>query len=250
MILVSGDHLLGDSLCTSNIVQYFAIQENEAGRKLNLVFVNDKVYELIPNKNYINRVTNAYEFAHIPDLSNQTITVLDVGKALQKTGGSIHMTQSHFDALGIALPHNPAPVIEFEQADVPTYDYIISPYSQSDYLNNKLWPYHNWQEVINRLHPYSVCVVGTDRDPKLFTGVSYFFDRPLGEVASLLKNVQKQVLTIDNGIAHLTHAVGVNHGMLYPQCLNDKWVLNPQSKWIRGAPLGISVNHFMSIVTV
>jgi ADP-heptose:LPS heptosyltransferase len=50
---------------------------------------------------------------------------------------------------------------------------------------------------------------------------------PEGRRLDPLSKVKKAVLSVDNGISHLTHFIGVPHLLLYPQCLPDQWVNNP-----------------------
>jgi ADP-heptose:LPS heptosyltransferase len=166
-----------------------------------------------------------------------------------------HMVQGYFKQAGLPMPNDTRPHIVFnsniQNKDMNTiYEYIISPYSRSDLDNNKLWPYENWQKIINFLKGNRIALFGTSEDEKVFTGVHYLFDKPLNDVCYVLSKVKKAVLSIDNGPSHIVHGIGAPHILLYPACLNKNWVTNSNSnaKIIRGEPKNITVDSVINLI--
>ena len=146
-----------------------------------------------------------------------------------------HMTQVYFAGLGLVVPPEPVlPIISYRKY-IPEvkYDFLISPYSHSDIQGNKLWPLDRWQVVIDYLATKgSVGILGATTGVYGSVTCTYnqatpVFDQPLAEVANLIR-LAKLVISIDNGISHLTSAVGSNHILLYPACLAPTWASNPR----------------------
>lgn len=275
MIIVNEAGLLGDSLCGFGLIEYIAKQEGMQGIPLYVLLRHKGVREIIPqtmesNIKIINDLEDLWDLH--PGILRHDFLKLDAGKGMAASynpdGSNLHMLQSHFRVHNYPVPTSViTPKLKWYydwewQGDIddsgkvtcPVYDYIISPFSRSDDHNNKLWPYERWQEVINYLnsHNYTVAVLGVSKyDPRqLFTGVDYIFDYSLPQVCDLISHVRKAMLTIDNGISHLTHFLKKPHVLLYPSCLATEWVSNFNDNAIihKDRPLDISVDKVIEMI--
>ncbi len=140
----------------------------------------------------------------------------------------LHMMQGWYRCLGLSIPEQ-LPKIELAghgPHDKEVFDVIISPYSASGTAGGegglyKIWPYENWNKVIDALLGFglsvAICGVFTKNDPRnkdvMFWGdrpVAVLDGLPLAELVGYLRGA-RCVATIDNGIGHLTHLLRAPH---------------------------------------
>ena len=166
-----------------------------------------------------------------------------------------HMSQVFFRAAGKPEPELPLSLdLKVESPGIPP-GVVISPYSVSNsHDNNKLWPHERWIAVVQALRDggridrtYVVGASGADDPaPYVAAGIEPVFDRPLAQVLGLMRQAEL-VFTVDNGISHLAHYGGVDsHVLLYPGCLPECWVRNPNAVIVRAPwPIDVSVSDII-----
>jgi hypothetical protein len=231
--------LLGDTLCS-----FPALEEYSKTVKVSVDFVNPAVIELLPKDSKL-WLTN----------KNQIDIELDINSIFARSVSHEHMIQGYFRALSLEVPSF-VPTINIDASEIvkEQYDFLISPYSHSDISGNKLWPLDRWQHIVNHLSGIgSVGVFGSKKGsytiPCEFDNATMIIDRSLSEVAALIKKA-RLILTIDNGISHLTGAVGTEHLLLYPACLPLTWVRNPRDNChvIQDTPNLINANRVLKTI--
>jgi len=250
--LYSDGDLLGDSLCCLPAIYTLAIKQNAQGGRTVLYCKNKEVQKLIPPEIPLEYGDGEpAEYDHMINANN----------AWQAGVHTMHMMQAHFKYLELPIPEpaNMKPELYFERRTMPLkyqFDYIISPYSWSDDKNNKLIPLENWKIVINYLHAkgYTIGVLGTSHDYNnasvKFDNVKYIIQQNLSEVANYILNAKRAVLSIDNGISHLTHILGQKHLLFYPECLPEKWVknFNDNAIVVRDQPVNFNAGLMIQIL--
>lgn len=244
MTIIQPEPKLGDSLTAINAI---LARADIAEHQLHVCIRNQSVRQLLP---YHPKIVWVDDVAHLCDryiLDPEGVRVLSAFQAMHQHGSVHHIIQSYYAQVDLAIPVLQRTRISFEEQESPSYDYIISPYSVSDWQGNKEWPMERWQDVINTLGG-AIAVLGASGDPRPFTNVTYEYGHNLTYVCNLLKNVKHRVATIDNGISHLTYAVGAPHTLLYPQCLSATWVNNPEARIIQGVPSDISVAQMLALL--
>lgn len=161
----------------------------------------------------------------------------------------LHMIQAWFWNLGLSVPDK-LPRIPLAGETKEVIDVIISPFSSSGTAGgpHKIWPYQNWNIVIDTLLAaglsVGICgVFSKTNDPRpldpQFWGeraVRILDALPLVELAGFLR-AARCVATIDNGVGHLAHLLGVPHAQIIPAHPNlcpPSWVANrnPNAAWI------------------
>ncbi len=239
-LVYSSEGLLGDSLCTLP-----AIYEYSKNNKFDLFLSNIHVRKIFIENDNINLLDIE------PNKQNyDNVIETNVGKLF---GGSVwkeHMIQSHFKEFNLQTPIIPTrPNIKIQRSDLK-YDFLISPFSASG-VGVKDWNVNNWNIVISELKNYgSIAVLGSkhyNNEQHGFVDVDFLFDYPLGELAYIIKN-SKLTITIDNGISHLTYAAEGKHLLLYPKCLPEVWVRNPNATILHGIPNSLSVEQVLTTI--
>jgi len=203
---------------------------------------------------------DAYQAYTAEVLAGDTVKVLNISDVFHHCNmvdPTVHMAQGWFVCNGEPVPSTPItlPLQADGYFDELEPYAVISPFSRSDYKNNKLWPLDRWTEVIHALlsenRVSSVRIVGNMEDYKSvkdnFRECRFMIDERLPKVLSLLRYASI-VMTIDNGIGHLCHMGGVDrHLMIQPQCLSQAFVANPRGQFIRGEPLDIQVSQVLDL---
>lgn len=236
-LVYTNEVLLGDSLCTLP-----AIYEYAKDHKFDLWIENPGVRCLIIDHENINLLKEC----PIKKVYDHVIET-DISKLFMNCHSIEHMTQSHFREFNLPIPDQPIrPLIKFESHLLAGKYFIISPFSKSG-VNTKEWPYDKWNEIINSLKSYgSIIILGSkeylyDNPDGVFgNDVTYLYDRPLDELSDIIDN-SELVISIDNGISHLTYAIGAKHILLYPKILPECWVRNPEAVLLKGVPDDLSV---------
>jgi len=252
MIILNKNGLLGDALSTLPAI-WQAINTHE---HVYLASEFPEVAHLLPEHPHLHHIETLYNLFKVPDLTNEPIRILDAGRNMaEHCVSGFHMVQGHFKYLDFPIPTHGVPNVTLDiisTMDTP-YDFIVSPYSRSDHENNKLWPLDRWQVIIDWLREqnYSVAVVGSGRDdePPFKNLSGEIIGYSLHDVAWQLKNVRKAVLSIDNGISHLTRIVESSHILLYPECLPTTWVSNPKALTLKCNPLHLAPENVKELIT-
>lgn len=178
----------------------------------------------------------------------------DIRKAAELFSDSgLHMIQSWFWTLGLPVPEKiPNIPLAGGIAGSPedAIDVIISPFSASDRAVGsglKTWPFDRWNIVTDALLAagFSVAVCGVFRegaDPRSLDE-RFWGDRPIRvldslpliELVAYLRSA-RCVATVDNGICHMAHILGVPHAQLIPVVTGTalSWIVDhsPRAAWI------------------
>ena len=181
------------------------------------------------------------------------VTLNKVFHYCQESGRDLHMAQGWFALNGLPVPELPLDIPFITIKDKSEHGYVVvSPFSASDFQNNKLWPLDRWATLIQEL-PLPVVVLGTGAD----IGWGHFTSLPnvkcmIGNNLPGVLNILRHalcVVTIDNGISHLCHFGGVtNHALLKPACLAPGFVANPRSPYsLRASPLEVPVSAMLDL---
>jgi ADP-heptose:LPS heptosyltransferase len=235
MLILNTGWRLGDVLCSFPAIA-------EAGKRtdrIDLLSRSSNAVALMPSSDRIRHIDSIEDFRSIEGkLPQGSVKCVNPWDAMAYGHGKgIHMIQSYFHLLDLEVPAAvPTPILNLDNSSRPRqFDVLVSPYSGSDNANNKLWPFENWQLLIDELvgNGLSVAVLGTSADPREFSDVSYIFDETIPTVAAVLRASRHGLISIDNGLSHLAHIVGVNHLLLYPVAMHPAWVNNPNSNCVR-----------------
>jgi ADP-heptose:LPS heptosyltransferase len=164
-------------------------------------------------------------------------------------GSKHHMAQGHFLLNGLEAPSLPYSVpLELEECNLDS-GIIIAPFSVSDHNGNKFWPVRNWIELAKNF-PDPVYVVGSSKDDfnwTLGTNVWPIAGRSMAFVSSLLKK-SKMLVSIDTGISHLAHMLGIkNHALLYSPAVPPNFVANPWGTFVYDFPSNVKVETMLQL---
>ena len=142
-----------------------------------------------------------------------------------------HMIRAWISVFGLKQPEQfPIPILNYEKQNVPTFDVVLSPFSHSE--GGKKWDYEQWNRVVEYLESKNIAytILSNDQyynnDITPFLGKNHTRNQSLDVVLSIIEKA-KLVISIDNGISHLTHFLGTPHILLYPSDLFSKfWSMN------------------------
>jgi ADP-heptose:LPS heptosyltransferase len=110
-----------------------------------------------------------------------------------------------------------------------------------------MWPIPEWTELLSKLDG-RIVHLGSGSDPYPFECIEYFYDQPLQRVADLIRKA-KTVITIDNGIGRLTHAVGhPRHIMLCSNAVGEVWGTYDEAHTIYGPPKEFGVQRVLDLI--
>ncbi len=169
------------------------------------------------------------------------------------SNGGLHMIQSWFWNFELPIPAI-IPKISLGGdmvAPEDALDVIISPYSATGLSISpddlRIWPFDRWNIVIDTLLgaglSVGVCGVFREGASKRSFDVPFWGERPvrvldslpLIELAGCLR-AARCVATVDNGISHFAHILGVPHAQLIPVGTGfpPSWIAdhNPRAAWI------------------
>ena len=146
----------------------------------------------------------------------------------------LHMAQAWYWILNMPIPQSIRKVDLLESKPAFLCDVIISPFSHSDLLlsergefGGKTWPFEKWNKAIDALtgagFSVGVCgMFGSGTDPAFWGDrrIAVFDSLPLNDLCGCLRGA-RCVVTIDNGIGHIAHLLGVSHVHLIP---NKPWI--------------------------
>jgi ADP-heptose:LPS heptosyltransferase len=207
-----------------------------------LVMTNKDVAGLIPKKYNL----KWWEDMH-GEAAHMTYRV-HIGDVFDKCGGQhgCHPTSGFFQIYSrqSSFPYAVQPEIEYEVKDQPQYDYVISAMSKANGV--RMWPIDEWKKLLPQLNG-SICMVGAKDEDHPFEGIDYFCGHPLQDVAAVLKKA-RCVITIDNGIGRLAHAVGCNHVLLLSTAVGEIWGSYPGAHTIYSPPKEFGVDRVLATV--
>ena len=251
---------MGDTLRTFPIMVAFI---KETPEPVYVHFTNRDVGELFPVEKH-----GGHRLDELPlDSSQRVINISWHDYLLGKTDmqGGLDFNAAVCHKFGINLEaafrmERGAPTLDYnysEDPSIPAYDFIIAPYALNNYEKNL--PPQFWQELVNRLKEKynnpSIGVIGkltplpdyylhkiepsiakwkTDdfrqwNQTKYLDGVEYFVNRPLTEVAALLRNMKQCFICIDSGPTHLNNMIGRPAVELYTWAVITKHSKNPEA---------------------
>lgn len=197
---------------------------------------------------------------------------LEAGQALNhalSTGQ--HYAYGFAAQLGVSID-NPAPDCDFyEWPDQYNYTHLLpsmlntislstkptllifpessSCSSTSGLPANKMLPWYVWRNFYQLAEPhYRIWFITPAKNQNL-DGLPHLFGFDIQEIAFLLRAATK-VLTVDNGIGHLSAAVGANC-YLVGGCVPIPWIFTgPQHKTLdcKGQPHTVTVQHLLTLI--
>jgi hypothetical protein len=110
-----------------------------------------------------------------------------------------------------------------------------------------MWPIDEWKALLPKLGG-KIVHLGSGEDPKPFDGIDYFYDQPLDRVACLL-NKARVVITIDNGIGRLAHAVGhPKHILLCSNVVGEVWGSYDGAHTIYDSPKAFGQDRVLNLI--
>lgn len=224
-LLICKDGLIGDFLGVIPVMMELSKHDE---LQVNIHPEAEPIFKLISKKYNIKMQQDSMQYNRIYEL--------DISKAFDLASlHNYYMSQSHFAYLGLPVPAAPPKAeLEFEETEVPVYDYIVAPFSRS-LPPDQRWPKDQWQELVTQLSDYSLCVIGHERDEKNFvtgTNISYMYNEPIVEVIKVLKKAKKGLISVVSGPSHLAFHLGVKNYLLTNQSMT--WGNNPEAVMVYG----------------
>ncbi|MBN1881087.1 MAG: glycosyltransferase family 9 protein [Deltaproteobacteria bacterium] len=260
-ILFAGVNLLGDGLCTTQVVRH--VRVNHPDWQITYVAQNEPISQFLDGNPHIDRVIYESDRDKIRSMrgwGNFTRKHLfNVNHAFRVgTSRGLHMTQAYGEVYGVDISsRRPVLLVTDEEREkareyLPDGPYVcISSHSWSssvdipeDRAGNKLWGVSKWRRLFPMIREtgYAVVSLGSNADPKYdMPGIIELHGLPIKQVAAILEAADGFV-TIDNGLAHLGAAVNAKMVEIYPECLPEEWV-KPHTDYVRivrGYPPAIS----------
>ena len=153
-------------------------------------------------------------------------------------GGTLHLIEGFKMCFGLSEGFEYPELRLGDIADM-SVDILVSPHSRSGphllkhYGVDKYWPLTRWKHLFKLFPARTFTVLGDPYDRPFcnYPNVNYALDRSLPEVASMIRRANL-VISIDNGISHLTHFLGGNHLLLYPDGFHQRWLGNLRSNCV------------------
>lgn len=151
------------------------------------------------------------------------------------TGNNWYMSQAFFRQVGLEVPLVPPKAkLKYDDVNVPTFDYIISPFARSLPDRQKVTK-SIWKELVDLMPDKTFCVIGTsvhDRsDFILRPNVWAMFDCNFEAVCNLLIKARYGLISVVTGTSHLAFHLGVKNWILNNQ--DFKWGTNPDGYSLR-----------------
>jgi ADP-heptose:LPS heptosyltransferase len=239
-LLICKDGLIGDFLGIIPVMTELA-KRNEL--HVSIPTEAEPIYHLIAKKYNIGLQEKEAE-------QYDTVIELDVSKAFGLAClHHYYMSQSHFACLGMPVPATPPKAeLQFEETDVPVYDYILAPFSRS-LPPQQRWPKERWQELVRLMPGSSFCVIGHGRDEREFTtggNVSQMYNQPLVDVLRVLKKARKGLISVVSGPSHCAFHLGVKNYLLTNQAMT--WGNNPDAVSVQDYIPDLTVEKLIAVL--
>lgn len=188
----------------------------------------EKLVPLIDNPNGIIFTTN-------PSGGTIDKTIYSATAFSIATSNDWYMSQAFMYQLGLPVSSvPPKATLKYDNADVPIFDYIISPFARSLPDRQKL-PKKVWQELIDSMPNHTFCVLGTTKHDDLWflqgPNIKPWYDFPFDIVCNLLTKAREGLISVVTGTSHLAFHLGVKNWILNNQ--DFKWGTNPDGINIR-----------------
>jgi len=228
--------LVGDSISAIPVIKHIALTGPTFMQS-----INPEVAGLIP------KYLGIKPMYLMPNSAADLIYKVSIHELFERYQHTYHPTVGLFHLLGFNTNGEAAirPEIEFEVRDEhPRYDFVISAISRANGV--RMWPLDEWRALIPQL-PGTVCMVGLESDGRPFEGIDYYYDHPLADVAAVLSKAGV-VITIDNGISRLMHAVGGKHLLLCSNAVQLNWGGYPEAHILYGPPKEFGVQNVLDKV--
>lgn len=170
----------------------------------------------------------------------------------------IHITHAYADLLGVDIGdslYSYRPRFDVEEEDHEKDLVLLSLFSRSCTSQqggrpNKMLPWNKAATVMEYLRQFGkIGILGApgDRAPIEATEDEYFTGLPLNKVALMLRDC-RFLLTIDNGLSHLSASQKTKSVVLYPRCLSPNWIApigNPNARIIQIDPATVVMTDLM-----
>jgi hypothetical protein len=139
-----------------------------------------------------------------------------------------HIPQAYYEQLDLPVPKEcPTIPLNVPYKKVPTYDYVIAPYSVSLPWGH-LWTSEKWDKLISSFPLHRFALIGSKTDPKLgwHHNLKTYLGHPWLDVLNIIRNA-KCVISVPSAISHFTYALGTPHILFINQ---PAWSQNPEAK--------------------
>jgi hypothetical protein len=242
LIVLQQDVLLGDSLMSLPLIKILS-ERTQHRTSLFLQMSNRHTASLIPQR------WGYKDIWDVPIDAAQAVKRIYVQDMYKQFGQhTVHPTVGFLNYFGFnEFTEAVRPEIEFNfNEQVPQYDFIISAVSRANGV--RMWPFEEWKRFLPQLRQHgTVCMVGTEEDGRPFEDIDYFYGHSLQDSCSLLSKA-RCVITIDNGIGRLMHAIGGNHVLLCSNAVGQVWGTYPGAHVIYDSPKAFGVERVLSLV--
>lgn len=179
------------------------------------------------------------------DINVQTLSAM--------VGHRRHPTAGYYETVGLPAPHEaiPPPIEWDEDPEMPEYDFAITTQSRAN--GSRMMPIETWKALLAQLSG-RIVHLGSAEDPRPFDNpnVEYYHGEPLTKVACLMSKA-KCLITLDNGIGRMAHAVQAfrptnNHVLLCSHAVAPMWGSYPGAHLIWGDPKSWQVPQILQQV--
>jgi hypothetical protein len=236
VVIISAEQRIGPALSGLPFVYHIARAEAGVGRRVFLLIRNKEVADLIPPSEraritFVDDVEDLWAIE--PPLSEQRIAHLDADLCLRRFGRRCHIMEAHFVNHGVYPDRWEPPRLEIPEPETAqSFDIVVSPSSLP--RDGDRWPLKRWQELVDRLRPrYSIGAFGPPVGGDGLDGVMHLDSLTLAQVCSVLTQAKVAVLSEDNDVSHLAHALRVPHFLLYSEAVPPRWGENTNENGYR-----------------
>ncbi len=273
-----GFNALGDTLCTTPAIRAYRKMHPDA--HITYVVQNATFTRILENNPHIDLLIYS-DFMYVNGMTKysqewlyslpldftvpSTLYYFDINQVCTtKEAFQEHISTGFSRLLNIPIESiRPEVVItkqEYSRAmSIATRPYVVismhsnaNPMREDEKGGSKEWPLENWQTLCEYIRSSMGCEIisiGSEFDPQIKSPLwKNRYGLPINIVAALLQKAQC-VITLENGIGHLTHAVDATTVMLYSDIVPLGWA-NPaeasRCSVLYGDPHVMSVNDVIA----
>ena len=243
IFILHGD--LGDQITMlPSVVAYR--EECCAGDVAAYVVADGRVRALVPSYGWLG------DERDIPIRGMQDVVSLNVWRAVEAFGKSMHPTRMFYRYLGLddsGLDDVLQPEVVVD-GTAPVCDYVLAPIANDPARSMKASLFSELLLWLTKLGRVVVLGMRDAWDGYASTGASFLSNRPLPYVAGLMRNARKAVITVDSMPSRLAHAVGVDrHVLLCADVVPRLWGGYPGVRMVYGAPSSWTADAVIGLVS-
>jgi hypothetical protein len=228
MIVVLPDSGLGDIVCALP-----AVDELAKTNKVYLVVFNHIARGLIGwGGNILHPGDPPYW------RENETSVALSIHICVGKWGKPDHPVRLYYRQAELPMPDGiPQPRIVIGGA-LPTFDFVVAPWSHDG--EGRGLSVGRAEELVRLLRTAypssSIAVVGAPDSPRLSNDcITEYYGEDLRNIAGLIQNARKAVITVDSFPNRLAHATGTDkHVLLCAEVVPEIWGSHPKAHTLYG----------------